>query len=123
MLVSSHFGDQGPFEAFESPSAMVEIEPQESKILNIFKILFGWLVHLKERGSRERVMEGETTAMQPAWLVQKDGPPKYTLKADRPVGLRTYRCSCFNFVRAMPETFYHVHEHCWEAAGLPAGWA
>ena len=23
---------------------------------------------------------GETTSMQPAWLVQKDGPPKYTLK-------------------------------------------
>jgi len=31
-------------------------------------------------GYKEGKKHGETRAMQPAWLEQKDGPPKYTQK-------------------------------------------
>jgi hypothetical protein len=48
--------DQGHFEAFMGP---LRAKISEFKNFNIFKIVFRWLVRLKEREpSRERVMEG-----------------------------------------------------------------
>ena len=66
---------------------------------------------------------GETTSMQPAWLVQKDGPPKYTLKG-MPVDREQPARSKWLQDGGLGEDIISLPSSHWEVARcLPQAWA